>query len=55
MLDNLKDRYIFIILKLVKRTFLRYALLDLEIIKEVDDEAIIVGLTAIYLVCLYIV
>ncbi|KAI1485633.1 hypothetical protein F5X96DRAFT_674446 [Biscogniauxia mediterranea] len=55
VLDNFDDRHIFIILTPVRSTNARDALLDLEVMEEQNDDAIIVGVTAIAPVRLYMV
>lgn len=54
VLDNDKDRHIFIVLTLIKRTRTRHELLDLEIMEETED-AVMVGVPAIRAVRLYMV
>lgn len=54
ILDNDKDRHIFTVLTLIKRTESRHKLLDLEIMEETED-AVVVGVPAIRPVRLYMV
>ncbi|EAQ88802.1 hypothetical protein CHGG_05421 [Chaetomium globosum CBS 148.51] len=54
VLDNDKDRHIFTVLTLIKRTKTRHKLLDLEIMEETED-AVVVGVPVIRPVRLYMV
>ena len=55
VLDNFADRHIFVILTPVKRTHTRHNILGLEIMEEVTDKAVIIGITTILPLCLYMV
>ncbi|KAK1775202.1 hypothetical protein QBC45DRAFT_335893, partial [Copromyces sp. CBS 386.78] len=47
-------KYIFTFIILINRIEIRYNILDLEIIKEAEDDPIIISLTIIQLIFIYI-
>lgn len=55
VLDNFADRHIFVVLIPVRRTETRHHILDLEVMEEMEGQAVIVGVTAVSPVGLYMV
>ncbi|KAK3897748.1 hypothetical protein C8A05DRAFT_47731 [Staphylotrichum tortipilum] len=53
--DNFNDRHIFLVLTPIKRTGTRHHILDLEVMEEEEEQAVIIGVPAVCPTRLYMV